>query len=116
MGPMALLGGGVERLGDFLLRRFVHLIVEGPSVRVRVESRGWVNDHATFILPEDEANGGEKQTIDEAPRPAREDKDEMIVRLRDDLLGDILREILDGVVVIVQVPGDHGMPWADVRG
>ena len=44
------------------------------------------------------------------------DKDKMVVRLRDDLLEDVLREILDGVVVVVQVPGGHGMPWADVRG
>ena len=64
---------------------------------------GGVNYDAAFVLPLDIPYRGEEDAVDEAPDPAREDQDELVVNIRDYLFKDSRAMRGNAFVIVVSV-------------
>ena len=58
VSPVPALGRGVEGLGDVCGVTLVHVIVEGPRVRLSMYVRGGVDDDPSLTLAEEKSDGG----------------------------------------------------------
>ena len=64
---------------------------------------GGVHYDAAFVLPLYIADWGEEQAVNEAPIPAREDQDELVINIRDYLFKDSRAIRGDAFVIVVSV-------------
>ena len=64
---------------------------------------GRVHDDATLVLTLDIADRREENAVNEAPNPARENQDELVVNVRDYLFKDSRAMRSDALVIVVGV-------------